>query len=946
MRYSSSSSSSEEDEWINKSLQTKAARSHLTATNVRNIIKDVVTNKMVLAAVQMRADELDRQVEEEIERVKEQVLAGSLSDRKMTRNRAKELNQPPLKILDLHTIAQDKGIMQLVNNDFTDDDDTDRDAEYMPNYDEESDDCSTATCSDVESQPKTQSENEQDIVYEGVFKRPQGVAIQKTKAEISKRTRSKLNLEGTEVETIQKHFEPPDIPMDVTEEAGYGWDADAPWLEFLEQFQKPLGVLAEAEEGEETDPEFVYTEAMDTAMETNNSVVVSKNEADRLVRGLLDEIEDNLNDNLHQELMNENNVPIPLPQLNHPPPSTIEDLRPQEGETDHHSTCAEPPPSLTLFPPAEGVESLAIIVPTPTLPLHFNLIQGSDQNLFLMPTMIQCAEPPKLKTAFLEVNVTEDMDTIISRINKQRMLNYNLMILESLELGGWTTKSVRIFHRQLMTHIQLLGQMFVQTFSHPTLWSHAKEFKKVLDELIEHRCSSPILGSLCWNLTDIQQVCAQWQTDLEVESEENQQYVRELMNWSFHKRVRNCFLNNRGFVYPQHLPKVPATDKRKFKGNAPSRAILFLLELRSQNYRAKRSGFVRCIRRFQSKYQEKKGVNVYYALLKTNRDLQNYIKTGEVPVIDAKECSLESYEEAVPLAEQSPALFSGVWEDYIRMKERRHTEGQENEEKFKRKHNETESPPPTQTPRPTNITMNFLNFTAQFQLPGGVVYYGVGDDVPESGGEEEAEEEEEEQVDADEVNECDPSNDQVMVEQKDIGTGKKGRVGTLKKGNLIKMIKVALKRQPSKQTQKKGNPLTKIRMRKRLTEKLQRLLFNFERNYDKNMDTINPDLISTKLFNYFKEFDIFIRIFYLRTKSGPLASTNPPREEIGGHSKLREYEDLPSKPTNTTNEKDVLFAWKFLDAANQEMKKDHFELLLDVLRESDRSFLPEFYLVS
>lgn len=141
--HSSSSSSSDEDEKVHQSIRTKAIRNQLSINNVRAIIKHVVSNKSVLDAVHARAEEIERQVGEEKDLVIEQILQESPSGRKMTRNRAKKTNQPPLKIKDLHSSHPDKSISRLIQSDLPDGeedddvDDEDADADYKPNYNEE-----------------------------------------------------------------------------------------------------------------------------------------------------------------------------------------------------------------------------------------------------------------------------------------------------------------------------------------------------------------------------------------------------------------------------------------------------------------------------------------------------------------------------------------------------------------------------------------------------------------------------------------------------------------------------------------------------------------------------------------------------------------------------------------------------------------------------------------
>lgn len=109
----------------------------------------------------------------------------------------------------------------------------------------------------MESQPRTPAEAENDEdpladldvrydIKEGVFKLPQGLPIGKQQildkankeGEIGKRTRSKLPLDNTTLDAIQSPFVAPDIPADMCESE---LEDEEPWLEFLDQFQKPLG---------------------------------------------------------------------------------------------------------------------------------------------------------------------------------------------------------------------------------------------------------------------------------------------------------------------------------------------------------------------------------------------------------------------------------------------------------------------------------------------------------------------------------------------------------------------------------------------------------------------------------------------------------------------------------------------------------------------------------
>lgn len=124
----------------------------------------------------------------------------------------------------------------------------------------QSDDYSTATCSDIESQPRTPGDalivseaddspnkNTAEVQYdndEGVFKVPgeRKSPLKPSPEEmVAKRTRSQMSLTTTAIETIQKKFVHPDIGPDMYE-APVEMDVDEqPWQEFLQEFQNPLG---------------------------------------------------------------------------------------------------------------------------------------------------------------------------------------------------------------------------------------------------------------------------------------------------------------------------------------------------------------------------------------------------------------------------------------------------------------------------------------------------------------------------------------------------------------------------------------------------------------------------------------------------------------------------------------------------------------------------------
>lgn len=159
--------------------------------------------------------------------------------------------------LDLKAIEPDEDVFQLVQAELHEEEGDATDGEYDPKDDEAdlSDDYSTATCSDIESQPRTPGDaltmSEADdsptkVQYdeeEGVFKVPGERKSPKKPGEevVAKRTRSKVSLTTTPIETIQEQFIHPDIGPDTYGAEPTEVAEDEPWTEFLQQFQNPLG---------------------------------------------------------------------------------------------------------------------------------------------------------------------------------------------------------------------------------------------------------------------------------------------------------------------------------------------------------------------------------------------------------------------------------------------------------------------------------------------------------------------------------------------------------------------------------------------------------------------------------------------------------------------------------------------------------------------------------
>lgn len=171
---------------------------------------------------------------------------------KLTRLKAKQLNKQPFPIVPLKAPMPNEEVVALIREELDSDDD---DEEYKPTEDDISDDDPNNTISDIDSQPRTPATpaqtvgtevediNEQLYTKDGLFKIPRArndsncSYSEQEQENIARRTRSKLCLQTTAIETIESTFIPPDITTDM-----YNFDSDMDhvWKEFLNEYTKPL----------------------------------------------------------------------------------------------------------------------------------------------------------------------------------------------------------------------------------------------------------------------------------------------------------------------------------------------------------------------------------------------------------------------------------------------------------------------------------------------------------------------------------------------------------------------------------------------------------------------------------------------------------------------------------------------------------------------------------
>lgn len=274
------------EEEIERQLDAKAAKSNLTVANVKNILKHVITNEHVLAMVRRTIkDDVDVDNENEDEFPYEP---------KLTRAKAKELlrSQPDIWPITPVKKQSTSKCQVLIDQELSEDS---SDEEYRPNEEEQSDEEkeNESIASDVDTQPPTPNPpasrlsndcgTQTSWTEDGLFKIPQ--------ENIGQRTRSKLSLSDTPLETIEKAFVPPDITTDM-----YDSECDdEDWKDFLKNFTEPLTVdVNDTFDDDEADPEYnvLADEEEQTVdkeeLRVDRAVKVSRKELNLLVAELFE----------------------------------------------------------------------------------------------------------------------------------------------------------------------------------------------------------------------------------------------------------------------------------------------------------------------------------------------------------------------------------------------------------------------------------------------------------------------------------------------------------------------------------------------------------------------------------------------------------------------------------------------------------------------------------
>ncbi|XP_062716936.1 uncharacterized protein LOC109401056 isoform X2 [Aedes albopictus] len=392
---SSSSSSDVEDQTLEETIQRVAVSNNMSQESIKKILKKLVLNEHILATVKLKEEEEVREANTHPVPVKDGMEGddeeedSTAAQVKLTRLKAKQLNKPPLPIVPLKAPIANEEVAALIREELGSDDD---DEEYQPTEDDiPSDDDPNTTISDIDSQPRTPiapstpggtETEEESTLYsrDGLFKVPRirndSYCSEQEQENIARRTRSKLCLQTTAIETIESTFFPPDITTDMYD---FDCDMDHVWKEFLSEFTKPLP--NHAEDDDDTDPEYVAADQVPVDAEELREVKVSRKELNELVSELLE-----MSGIIDESFLNDatpNNTLVPGGAIEAPSSQDQDQLSQEVEDTGQSSVLNTPQPKLSSPVKERSVSPERIVnnsvfqpetVSTPVAPLAENRV--------------------------------------------------------------------------------------------------------------------------------------------------------------------------------------------------------------------------------------------------------------------------------------------------------------------------------------------------------------------------------------------------------------------------------------------------------------------------------------------------------------------------------------------------------------------------------------------
>ncbi|XP_052902146.1 uncharacterized protein LOC128309726 [Anopheles moucheti] len=613
------------DRNFEETIKSAADKNNLTPMCVKKLLKKIVVNDHVFAMVRLKEEEEAKKLRmgagkhlqnngNEDDDEKEQ------PEPKLTRLKAKQLKQMPIRIASLNEPTPDEEVAALIHQELSSDDD---DEEYKPAEDETaSDEDANTTVSDIDSQPRTpvatatsiDHDHESEVQYtkDGLFKipRPRNDSLcsqseqEQEQENIALRTRSKLCLSTTAIETLESTFIPPDITNDMYE---YDGEMDQAWKDFLEEFTKPLP--NNLEDDDDNDPEYVATEGIPLDPEEMRAVKVSKKELNELVMELMEmggtddhtleqTLTETINESLNCQLDDRSEMlstPVPdvqemdcriamqctmmgtdssmrseqFPSVSMLPvgSSANESMQTTQQMDSTQSDFSSTTMCTSAYMPSQADQNMPMVSYNVTTAMD-SALSSSDVSIPTCSDVVNLNNvdqsflsdgSPKpeffVKCSYLEEVTLEDDSlpcTMVYSDNphtRYRVQSSTVPIevnISDKELG-FNDIQFQLLHQQLRMHVQLTTQHFLQTYEHPVFKDIASTCSNMLTELEDIGKTKP--NVVPWNLPPAVECCQKWKKKMA----ENRGDTKSLKKYWNEEIAREKYFQERRNIYRSEL---------------------------------------------------------------------------------------------------------------------------------------------------------------------------------------------------------------------------------------------------------------------------------------------------------------------------------------------------------------------------------------------------------
>ncbi|XP_050444366.1 GON-4-like protein [Adelges cooleyi] len=517
-------------ELLDKTLTDKAHKSQLTKKNVKNLIKNVLTNDDVATMLRQTLDE--------------DCDANCLYEPKLTRAKIREMLKTYPPSVHQWSPNQQQSIISecrlLIEQEFPDDSE---DEEYQPdkNLDEEDeeDDDDESKCTEVNKSFDTEGDVDNDCENSEPIEN-------NSKETIGMRTRSKFSLSDTPLEIIEQAFIPPDITEDMYDSACENDE----WMEFLSEFTKPLD--SGQNDDAEDDPEYNvlcdddFTNVDKEEFRIDKSVKVTRKEYNDLMNELYEFTESytDFNDSGTNKV------------------STRSDC--DKDVTKSKSAVSSIPTYTSSV--ADWSANCDFTTYNVMVPINFSNAQfvdrkdaDSNSQVVKSNTCQQLKPKPNNHLSIVSVlntthtsnapavslNSTSDesnLEKYISDISRHNVFNEQ-------EIVGMLPKQMLVFQQQLTQHVQLLTQHYVLC----TLDKPFNKYLRICNKMLESiKNSTKDKSYVPVNVNSSGRFINDWNSAIENEKEYNN--LKDCEKLSFETMRFMLSYYEPVFVYPELLP--------------------------------------------------------------------------------------------------------------------------------------------------------------------------------------------------------------------------------------------------------------------------------------------------------------------------------------------------------------------------------------------------------